>query len=96
MPVKQAVYLGLILNEIFTNSYKYAFKNKGNINVVFTCKKGKALLHVKDDGIGFDVKTISQDSLGHMLIKTLTQKQLKGCYMLDAKNGVEWKVEFKV
>jgi len=96
LPIKQAVYLGLILNEILTNAYKYAFKDRGNIDVEFTCKDQKALLHVKDDGVGFEKDSISPTSLGMTVIKTLIEKQLKGKYTLNAKNGTSWKVEFKI
>jgi len=96
LPLKQAVYLGLILNEMLINAYKHAFKNKGNIKIEFTCKEDKILLHVEDDGVGFDVQRISAESLGYMVITTLIKKQLRGTYELDAIGGTDWKVEFRV
>jgi len=94
--LKQAVYLGLILNEILTNAYKYAFKEKGEIKIEFTCKDKIACLHVEDNGIGFDEKSIAENSLGLTVIKALSEKQLKGTYMLNSKAGTDWKVEFSI
>lgn len=96
LPLKQAVYVGFILNEILINAYKYAFKDKGHIEITFTCEKEKALLHVKDDGVGFDQEKISHTALGMIVIKTLIQKQLNGVYNLITTGGTIWEVEFEL
>ena len=52
-----AIPLGLILNELLTNSLKYAFPpntiDKGNINVSLLRNDNGYTLRVADDGIGF-------------------------------------------
>lgn len=89
LQVSKAVYCGLILNELITNSFKYAFPLKnGNIHISLIKEKSLITLNVKDDGIGFDVAS-SRDSLGLMLIQILVKEQLKGTIIIDTKNGTE-------
>eukprot|EP01037_Dinobryon_pediforme_P005713 gene5713-5776_t len=55
MPHERAVPLGLIVNELITNSLKYAFPENrpGCIDVIFEiAPHGEARLIVRDDGIG--------------------------------------------
>lgn len=48
-----AVPLGLIVNELFTNSLKYAFPDEnGNLQVDFRGNNEMYMLSIKDDGIG--------------------------------------------
>lgn len=87
LKMEQAIYCGLIINELITNSFKYAFPNKeGNIYVILE-KDKKMKLTVKDDGIGFE-KTNTTFSLGLTLVNTLALNQLKGKIITDIKDGV--------
>ena len=93
LKMEQAVYCGLILNELITNSFKYAFVDgKGNIDIKLTKDKELFKLSVSDDGIGYS-KDIPSDSLGLVLVNTLAKKQLKGDINIDSSEGV--KVEIK-
>ncbi len=72
--------VGLILNELLTNCYKYAFKGKANgeISVVFNKKADQYELFVRDNGVGFrpdDAKR--KRSLGLSLVRGLV-RQLDG------------------
>lgn len=73
--------LGLIINEIFSNSLKYAFPNgeEGTITVsLHQIAVGKYRLIIGDDGVGFpDDSEEDQDSFGSELIEALTE-QLNG------------------
>ncbi|RKX92648.1 MAG: hypothetical protein DRP59_04935 [Spirochaetes bacterium] len=78
----QAVPLGLICNEVFTNSFKYAFKKTENPVIEVTMKKeddGFHTLEIKDNGSGFgkSVDLEKSETLGIVLIKALTS-QLAG------------------
>ncbi|MCG8882226.1 hypothetical protein G1L02_03510 [Tenacibaculum finnmarkense] len=78
----QAVPLGLIINELLTNSFKYGMQdNKANqIKVSLTLKGNELKLILSDSGTGFDENKDTQDikkSLGLFLVKSLT-KQLRG------------------
>ncbi|AXH10270.1 histidine kinase [Malaciobacter halophilus] len=84
----QAIYCGLILNELITNSFKHAFeKNFGKINIVLTKKKDIFNLLVEDNGKGYDTKK-THNSLGLMLVDTLVHNQLKGQLKIDSTNKV--------
>ena len=74
--VDTLVPLGLITNEIITNSLKYAFPNnkKGNLKVMLKGKNGGLYLKVSDDGIGYDPRKISATSFGTRLIHSLTEQ----------------------
>ena len=80
--VDTTIVLGLILNEVVSNAYKYAFQEveKGEIRVQLSdLGEGMLELQVSDNGGGipenFDVN--KTHSLGFRLLKTLT-RQLKG------------------
>lgn len=79
--IDSAIPLGLILNELITNAYKYAFpKNgKGNIHVTFSKLPDHFYLRVADDGVGLpaDVQVRRNKSVGTRLIQGLT-RQLEG------------------
>lgn len=88
--INQTVPLGLLFNELLTNSYKYAFsgRDEGNIYISLT-KKGKKLTFIyRDDGIGVQEHTNFENSthLGLLLIK-LQLQQLESEYTLKTENG---------
>ena len=82
-----AIPLGLIINEIITNSLKYAFKGRSNgeINVSFKVRNNTYELTIGDNGVGFDPSKQKNNSLGTKLISNLTM-QFNG--KLTQSNGV--------
>jgi two-component sensor histidine kinase len=102
--IDTAIPCGLILNELISNSYKYAFPGelKGNIHLSFGIdKESKTDYHyfieISDDGIGIpltiDIK--KTDSLGLQLIEMLTA-QLGGTLNLDRSKGTKFTIHFPV
>ncbi len=87
---KDAAAWGLILNELLTNSFKYAFPKgrAGSISVNLKKSRGQIMLAVSDNGTGLpaDFSTENPHGLGLLLVKTLTL-QLKGT--LDFEDGNE-------
>ena len=81
LDVNIGIPLGLITNELISNSYKHAFGNKseGSISVQFKEMDQMYELVVSDDGVGApeDILGRSSKSLGITLIKSLTS-QLNG------------------
>nr|WP_269093434.1 sensor histidine kinase [Aliarcobacter butzleri] len=76
-----------MINELITNSFKYAFLNKkGNIYITLEKNNNILKLGVKDDGVGFDKDNITF-SLGLTLVNTLALNQLKGEMDIESKNG---------
>ncbi len=84
--LNHAIYSGLILNELVTNSFKYAFKISGIINISTYIKDGVSYMVVKDNGVGFN--TNNSSSLGLIIVETLTKKQLQGNLIIESQNGV--------
>ena len=72
----QLFYAGLILNELATNAYKYAFVEKGVLSITLEKQEKNILMLVEDNGIGFTQK--SQNALGLTIVTTLIEKQLLG------------------
>ncbi len=92
-----AIPCGLILNELITNAYKYAFKEdqKGFITISLKQNNGSVVLEVADNGAGFDLSTAQEnaESLGLMLIESLTE-QLDGEGGYDLSKGTTYKMSF--
>ena len=88
LKMQDAIYCGLILNELISNSFKYAFKDTKTpkIEIELFSDKNIYTFIVKDNGIGFDMD-INAETLGLSLIKGLVKKQLKGKIELETKNG---------
>lgn len=95
--VDKTIVLGLIINEILTNSFKHAFKTTAfpEITVVLSMLQNKITLIVSDNGSGIspDVMMSEKSSLGFRLIKSLC-KQLKAQLQRESKNGVSYRIEF--
>ncbi len=78
VPLRESVYIGLIINELVTNTYKYAFDEKaGTIIISLTQKKNHYTLTIEDDGKGYHLED-KQKTLGLKLIHTLVYDQLDG------------------
>ena len=93
-----AISLGLILNELITNVYKYAFKGRKSGNVFIGLKEvdeDKHELSVRDDGVGLplDFEERSKQSLGMSLIKGLSW-QLRGDLSYSSDSGSNFMVKF--
>ncbi|NND34325.1 MAG: hypothetical protein HKN76_17205, partial [Saprospiraceae bacterium] len=97
--VETAIPLGLIVNELITNSIKYAFsdRNQGTIKVkLWKGDTGKLCLSVSDDGKGLSHpdQATTHHSFGTDLIKMLSNK-LKGNIELDTANGYTTIITFE-
>ena len=97
-----AVPLGIIINELVSNSLKYAFpgKNDGEIRIKLHREEGSDtsfILIVSDNGVGIpenlDIENL--DSLGLQLVTTLVD-QLDGELELKRNNGTAFIIRFTV
>ncbi|OHD05775.1 MAG: hypothetical protein A2086_13315 [Spirochaetes bacterium GWD1_27_9] len=92
-----AIPCGLIINEIISNSFKYAFPNgkKGEINLSLSQIENKIELSISDNGIGLPINIDIEKpkTLGLTLIKLLTY-QLRGKMEIKNQDGVYYKIEF--
>ncbi|OGU72368.1 MAG: hypothetical protein A2V93_02100 [Ignavibacteria bacterium RBG_16_34_14] len=94
-----AIPLGLIINELVSNSLKYAFpdERRGKITVSLIKFIGeKFQMIISDDGIGlpenFDMK--STNTLGLQLVSSLVI-QLDGEIILTNQTGTKFEINFK-
>ena len=97
--IDTAIPLGLIINELITNAYKYAFKNNENnqLNIAIDkVDKSNYKLTISDNGEGlnpaFNIKKAK--SLGLRLVNRLA-KQLHGTVTLINKKGANFEILFK-
>lgn len=96
LDVDVAIPIGLIVNELISNSLKYAFPNQesGQISVSLFEREGNLVLKVSDDGIGMqDNPTAQGTGFGRELISLLT-RQLDGRMTLINDSGTEFSFEF--
>lgn len=98
--VDLAVPCGLIINELVSNSLKYAFpsdwKDPQEITIALFKKQNTIELNIKDNGTGlpdkFDIKNLK--SLGLTIVTTLVKNQLNGCLDINGKKGVKYTIKF--
>ncbi|WP_040006385.1 sensor histidine kinase [Fibrisoma limi] len=89
LDVDRAIPLGLIANELITNTLKYAYRETDKPALRVALQENPNLsLEIADNGPGFDPKSwqLSGGSFGKQLIKALTA-QLNGHYELDTSSG---------
>lgn len=88
--IEHCTYLGIVLNELITNSLKHAWDETSikhsEIQISFTQEGSGLNLKYSDNGIGFDIENVDS-SLGFILIELLITKQLEGSYCMEADNG---------
>ena len=91
-----AIPMALIINELITNSFKHAFKEIEDPEIIINLKqeKNKINLTVKDNGIGID-KPKDNSSFGIKLVNTLV-KQLKANVQVEHQNGMSYNFEFNI
>ncbi len=92
LETEQAISCGIILNELITNSFKYAFaKESGNVDISLSKEDDTYTLVCKDDGVGYDQNKIAK-SFGLILVTTLVKSKLFGTLNIDSKDGVTTKI----
>ncbi|MBI5679389.1 MAG: PAS domain S-box protein [Methanobacterium sp.] len=95
--IDTAVPLGLIINELVTNSAKYAFPQgkKGIIKILFKLVDDKYFLTISDDGVGIphDIELGKTKTLGLQLVINLIN-QIDGNIEIGRNHGTEFKIIF--
>jgi PAS domain S-box-containing protein len=99
LDIDTAIPCGLIINEVISNSLKYAFpdKKEGKIYINLTeSEPGEYLLTIGDDGIGIpkEIDLNNATTMGLKLVKILSE-QLSGKVHLVRQNGTEFRITFK-
>jgi two-component sensor histidine kinase len=98
--IDKAIPCGLIINELISNSLKYAFPGdrKGRIMIhLHKSDDGTTEINISDDGIGIpdDNKFMEMNTLGMLLLKSIAEEQLQGKLSIETNNGVSSTIRFK-
>ena len=97
LDVDQAIPCGLIINELVSNSLKYAFRDgrHGEIRITLSHDDRKYTLTVSDNGMGLPrgLDFRNTPSLGLQLVNTLVG-QLEGTVEHDSTGGTRFKITF--
>ena len=96
LTIDKAIPMGLIVNELVSNSLKYAYPDgrEGEIRIELSAEDdGPFRLVISDDGVGFpaDVDYLNPESLGLRLVITLIV-QLRSEIELDRTKGTKFTI----
>ena len=96
----QANYLAVVINELATNSIKYAMpeRDKVQITVSITLEENMIRFQFQDNGPGYpeEVLKSEQHDVGLYLIQTIVHSSLQGEVILDNDQGAITIIRFKM
>jgi two-component sensor histidine kinase len=96
--IDTSIPLGLIINELITNSFKYAVRPEGSatMNISLYKSSDEYILLISDNGPGIESREdfINSRSVGLKLVKRLV-KQLQGSISYETIGGASFQVNFK-
>lgn len=99
MNIDKSISRGLIINELLSNSFKYAFPNgkKGTISLGIKKQEHQLEVQIKDDGIGLpdDFEIEKLDSLGMQLVHNLA-RQLEASLAISCQPGATFTLSFDI
>jgi two-component sensor histidine kinase len=90
MNINEIIPLGMLLNELLTNSLKYAFERKkdGRINVTVALNDDNAYeVYYSDNGKGFDRSAFENSETLGLTIVNMLLKQLEAEYEVNTEDG---------
>jgi PAS domain S-box-containing protein len=97
LSAKKMVPLGILVNELLTNSMKYAFagRERGVLRVSASAREGRATLVIEDNGVGIPdgVDLEHTGGFGLQLVGLLAM-QLHGTIRLERGEGTRFVLEF--
>ncbi|MGB4843231.1 MAG: histidine kinase dimerization/phosphoacceptor domain -containing protein [Ferruginibacter sp.] len=95
LDVDSVIPMGLIINELLTNSFKHAFTHgqteKAEVQVVLKAERNNYLLRVKDNGKGMSEEVLGRtkdESFGQRMIRAFVQK-LEASMKIDNSHGTD-------
>jgi two-component sensor histidine kinase len=95
--ISTTIICGLIINELISNSFKYAFPEhrEGKIRLSMEIKDNQASLRISDNGVGLPEQSEKpvRDSLGLQLVNGLVD-QLEGTLTVKSENGASFTFNF--
>ncbi len=98
LDAKRLQSLGILLNELVTNSMKYAFEGRGSGAIFVSAERidGRMVVSIGDDGIGLPegVEPGASSGFGLTLVSVLAQ-QLQGTLRMERGNGTRAVLDFE-
>ena len=93
LPLNIALPLGMILNELISNAFKYAFntEQKGLLKLSLKQKDAAVIICISDNGPGIDLDNKSEKSIGLQIANDFMY-QLKGELKTFNNNGTNYKL----
>ncbi len=99
LDIDSAIPCSLIINELVTNAYKYAFPDSrsGELSISFVKEEDVYILTIKDNGIGLpkDIDYRNSNTLGLQIVNVLC-KQLRGNLEMRVNRGTEAVITFRM
>jgi PAS domain S-box-containing protein len=96
---KKAIPVGIIINELLTNVFKYAFTGRdgGHVSIQLDATETRATLTITDDGVGVDRRADANKSPGFGLtLVAMLAEQLEGTLSIESDHGTRSVVEFEI
>jgi two-component sensor histidine kinase len=97
LDMEKLMPVGLIINEMITNSIKYAFLDHANPQIKISCKLDSTIfeLEISDNGIGCEPSEIKTGikGIGTQIIVDMA-RQLGGKHIVEINNGVKHNITF--
>lgn len=95
LDVDRAIYCGIIVNELVTNSIKHAFGEGKGGTIVISAQRVDDInrLTVSDNGAGYDKGQVAR-SFGLNLVERLAVDELKGTITVNTQKGVSSVIEW--
>ena len=97
LSLERAIPFGLVLNELLTNAFKYAFQDgQGVLNCEMRQSAGRVTVEIADSGGGLpeNVDPYSTSTLGFKLIRDLVAMQLKGEFKIESDGNLKVIIHF--
>lgn len=102
MDIDAIIACGLVVNELATNAFKYAFTEMthGMIQIVLKHRDGHRMaeLIVSDNGVGIPegIDAVNSDTLGLKIVAMLAEDQLNGTLEVLRDDGTVFKICFPI
>ncbi len=95
----KVIPIGIMINELMTNIFKYAFKGRdsGRISINLDKTETHVTLTIQDNGIGIDesINENKTQGFGLTIVKMLAE-QLKGTYAIKNDKGTKSVLKFEI
>jgi PAS domain S-box-containing protein len=93
----QSVNFGLVVNEILSNIFQFAFQGAvadPTIAIRIVKNGDRVAVSIDDNGVGMSAKNENEAALGHTLIKNIVEGNLRGTWTMTSERGVRHRIEF--